>query len=241
MNTISKPVLNGEPIYLQIEYELRMEITSGLRSPGELLPSEAALINKYGTSRETVRRGLKELERKGLIYPRPGKGYFVAIPEHNQFTFYFSDEDKGYESKFHRINTEIPSEEVRTALSLPHNGRVIMINRIILLHDNPVAYDEKYLPYNKGEPLLEAEIKYALFPEIINSPPFAFYTKMEIGSERAGKNIGKILECDENESLLVLYRHVIGQDAKHLGYGKKYLTQKWGKLEATSGYGDILL
>jgi len=127
---------------------------------------------------------------------------------------------------------------VKAALDIYDEKKVIKISRIIMLRGDPVAYDEKYLPYDKGEPLVEAEIKYAVFQDLatIKSPPFAFYTRMEIGSINADNELKKILKCERGESLLIIYRYIIGQDGKKLGYGKKFLTQKWGRLEAISGY-----
>jgi GntR family transcriptional regulator len=238
---MEKANLTGEPVYIQIEYELRLEITSGRVSPGQMLPSESALMGRFNAGRETVRRSLKELEHKGLIYTRPGKGYFVAEPEHNLYSFYFSDDDKNFYSKYNRVSYETPSEEVSLALALPDRRKVIKISRVVMTaQDDPVAYDEKYIPYDKGSPIVEAEIKYAVFPDIVSSksPPFAFYTKLEIGSETATAKLQKILNCRLGESLLVLYRYVIGPDNGRLGYGKKYLTAKWGRLEAVSGYRD---
>jgi GntR family transcriptional regulator len=235
---MTKANLSGEPVYIQIEHELRMEITSGRINPGQMLPSESALMSRFNAGRETVRRSLKELEHKGLIYTRPGKGYFVAEPEHNLYSFYFFEDDKNFSSKYDRISYEIPSEEVCFALALPDRRKVIKISRVIMARDDPVAYDEKYIPYDKGAPIVEAEMKYAVFPDIVSSksPPFAFYTRMEIGSEIVSSKLQKLLDCKTGESLLVLYRYIIGLDDKRLGYGKQYLTAKWGRLEALSGY-----
>jgi GntR family transcriptional regulator len=240
MNPARKTTLPGEPVYVQIEGELRSEITQGQINPGEMLPSESALMTRFDASRETVRRSLKELEYKGIIYPRPGKGYFVAEPEHNLYSLIFDDSDKDFDSEFHSINTVAPQEDVREALDLFNEKHVIKISRVILRRGDPVAYDEKYLPYDKGEPLVEAEIKYAVFQDLaaIKSPPFAFYTRLEIGSVNADEDISRILKCKKNESLLVLYRYSIRHDGKKLGYGKKFLTAKWGRLEALSGYRD---
>jgi GntR family transcriptional regulator len=240
MNSGRKPIVSGEPVYIQIEAELRSEITRGQLNPGEMLPSESALMTRFDTSRETVRRSLKELEHKGIVYPRPGKGYFVAEPEHNLYSFYFDDSDGNVEAEFHSINTVAPQQDVREALDLLNEKHVIKISRVIQRRGEPVAYDEKYLPYDKGEPLVEAEIKYAVFQDLaaIKSPPFAFYTRLEIGSVNADEDISRILKCKKNESLLVLYRYIIRHDGRKLGYGKKFLTQKWGRLEAASGYQD---
>lgn len=43
-----------------------------------VVPSEAALMEKHGVSRATIRRALKELERRGLIYSVPGVGWRVG-------------------------------------------------------------------------------------------------------------------------------------------------------------------
>lgn len=228
----------GEPFYIQIESKLRSEIINGILNPGQMLPSEATLMTRFEAGRDTVRRSLKELEHEGLIYTRPGKGYFVAEPEHNLYSFYYSDEDSRFDVKVHRINVVDPTEEIRLALELPKDQPVVKFSRLIQLHGEPVAYDEKYVPYDKGTPLIEAEIEYTVFPDIASSisPPFAFYTRMEITSEPARGNISKTLGCAEGRSLLVLYRYVIGKDDKKIGFGKKYLTDKYGKLEAISGY-----
>jgi GntR family transcriptional regulator len=232
----------GEPVHMRIETELRTEITGGRLNPGEMLLSESRLMARFSASRETVRKSLKGLEHEGLIYARPGKGYFVANPEHNLYSFFFSDDDEGegYESKFVKINYELPTADVRAALTLPEKERVLRISRVIMLHNDPVAYDEKYIPYDKGTPIIEAEIKYAVFPQIVSAkaPPFAFYTKMEIGSGNADAKLQKLLNCKAGESLLVLYRQIIGNNNARLGYGKKYLTSRWGRLKAISGYRD---
>jgi GntR family transcriptional regulator len=230
MNSIMR---SGEPVHLQIETELRAEITGGLLNPGEMLPSESQLMARFSASRETVRKSLKGLEYEGLLYTRPGKGYFVANPEHNLYSFYFADDDNE-NSKFTKINYEIPTADVRTALALQEKERVIKISRVIMLHDEPAAYDEKYIPYDKGAPIIEAEIQYAVFPQLVSSkaPPFAIYTKMEISSENADTKLQKILNCKTGESLLVLYRYIIGNNNARLGYGKRYLTSRWGRLKA---------
>ncbi len=70
---------------------------------------------------------------------------------------------------------------------------MIEICRILLQGDWPIAYDIKYLPYEKGFPLIEAEIKYAVFPEIAETKtaPFAFYTEMMIQAENPTPKLQK--------------------------------------------------
>lgn len=67
-----------KPLYQIIIEELSSSIESGIYKPNEKLPSEAGLMKTFGTSRITVTRALKELEIRGFIYKRKGKGSFVA-------------------------------------------------------------------------------------------------------------------------------------------------------------------
>jgi GntR family transcriptional regulator len=69
------------PLYKQIVHALRDQITAGVYSPGDKLPSEAELMETFGVSRITVRSALKELEEAGLLVRARGKGTFVSAGE----------------------------------------------------------------------------------------------------------------------------------------------------------------
>ncbi|MHC4914243.1 MAG: GntR family transcriptional regulator [Planctomycetota bacterium] len=57
---------------------LRQEIRAGRYKSGKALPSERAIAEKYGISRVTARRSLKQLCSERLIEARPARGYFVV-------------------------------------------------------------------------------------------------------------------------------------------------------------------
>ncbi|RKX89753.1 MAG: hypothetical protein DRP70_02830 [Spirochaetes bacterium] len=67
-----------QPLYQKIIEELSTSIVSGSYKPNEKLPSEAELMRSFNTSRITVVRALKDLEIRGVIYRRRGKGSFVS-------------------------------------------------------------------------------------------------------------------------------------------------------------------
>jgi DNA-binding GntR family transcriptional regulator len=64
--------------YLDIARVLREEIASGVFVKGAALPSEAALVKRFGVARETVRRGLSTLEHEDLVSKAQGKRWFVG-------------------------------------------------------------------------------------------------------------------------------------------------------------------
>jgi len=65
------------PKYRQLYNELHRDIVSGRVKSGERLPSEAELVRTFGTSRITVGRALRDLQREGLVERRPGSGTYV--------------------------------------------------------------------------------------------------------------------------------------------------------------------
>jgi GntR family transcriptional regulator len=67
-----------EPMYAQIESQLRDFILSGALPPGTALPSVRALAADATCSVLTTRRAYDDLEREGLIRTRHGVGSVVA-------------------------------------------------------------------------------------------------------------------------------------------------------------------
>jgi LacI family transcriptional regulator len=69
-----------------VSQELRMEIVAGAFAPSKKLPSEAQLVERFGVSRPTVARALRDLQAEGLIERRAGSGTFVrgASPTNTQ-------------------------------------------------------------------------------------------------------------------------------------------------------------
>ncbi|MCD1573026.1 winged helix-turn-helix domain-containing protein, partial [Agromyces mediolanus] len=54
-------------MYKEIAEELRQRIASGQLSPGDEVPTEAELAERWSTSRGPIRNALAELRQEGLI------------------------------------------------------------------------------------------------------------------------------------------------------------------------------
>jgi len=65
-----------EPIRLskhrRIFEDLRQEITSGRYAESQRLPSESQIVSRFGVSRPTATRALRDLQNAGLIERRAG-------------------------------------------------------------------------------------------------------------------------------------------------------------------------
>jgi DNA-binding LacI/PurR family transcriptional regulator len=67
----------------RVSTHLEMEISEGKYSAGARLPSEVQLVERFGVSRPTVARALRDLEARGLIDRRAGSGTYVRSPQQN--------------------------------------------------------------------------------------------------------------------------------------------------------------
>jgi DNA-binding LacI/PurR family transcriptional regulator len=68
------------PKYGQVYAALRQEIQAGRWKGGHRLPSEAELIQRFGVSRITVGRAVRDLQMAGLVERRAGSGTYVKAP-----------------------------------------------------------------------------------------------------------------------------------------------------------------
>jgi GntR family transcriptional regulator, arabinose operon transcriptional repressor len=69
-----------KPKYRTIGDEIRNEIRSRRLAPGERLPSDSDLAERFDTSRLTIIRALRDLETEGVVQRKAGSGTFVAQP-----------------------------------------------------------------------------------------------------------------------------------------------------------------
>ncbi|WP_246104751.1 histidine utilization repressor [Sphingomonas xanthus] len=69
-----------EPLYAAIKKYVVDGIARGDLRPGDRVESEAELIKKFGVSRMTAHRALRELQNSGILTRLPGVGTFVADP-----------------------------------------------------------------------------------------------------------------------------------------------------------------
>ncbi len=67
-------------VYERIADDLRGPIRAGEMRPGDRLPSEATLAERYGRSVPTIRQALGLLEAEGMIEKKHGRGNFVRQP-----------------------------------------------------------------------------------------------------------------------------------------------------------------
>lgn len=65
------------PIYEQVIDEIKKEIVRGELNPGDKLPSQRKLAQKIEVNPNTVQRAYRELEQRGFVETKRGRGTFI--------------------------------------------------------------------------------------------------------------------------------------------------------------------
>ncbi len=111
---------SGIPIYEQIEKQLKEEIIEGRLKTGELLPSIRSLAAELKISVITTKRAYEDLEKEGMVYSVPGKGFYVDNPD---LQYLNEKRTLGIEEKIKQIIDEakkmgISKEELRDMIDI---------------------------------------------------------------------------------------------------------------------------
>ena len=68
---------SGVATYLQLIQQVHHALRLGLLEPGDQLPTAQQVVAKLVINPNTVLKAYRELEREGLVRPKPGQGTFV--------------------------------------------------------------------------------------------------------------------------------------------------------------------
>jgi len=232
----------GSPEYLKIVEAIKSKITSEEVQPGDAIQSENLLCEEFNVSRMTVRKGLAVLVNEGYIYSIPGKGNYVCEPNLDLYTLHFDEmmttEKKGEEIRLIEVNVIKPSYEVGFNLEIPENKHVIVVKRIFVSDGLVKAYDIKYIPYYRGIPIVEKEIRYATFPEMVakKNSIFAMTKKLKIRAMAAKGEVSQILDVLDGEPLLVVEQKLLDEKDHPIGWGLMYFTGEYTGLEAIASF-----
>lgn len=108
---------SAEPLYRQIEGDLRRLISDGVLPPGSLVPTELELSRAYGVGRQTIRYALSLLAADRLITRQAGRGTFVAEPP-DRMKFYL---DRSFTRQMADLGMTAHSKVLEMALGVVDN------------------------------------------------------------------------------------------------------------------------
>lgn len=128
-------------------------LESGEWGPGDAIPSESELAARFNVSQGTVRKAIDEMAADNLLVRRQGKGTFVATHNDPRSFFRFLRIAPN-EGELQSEHDSIPIEcwrakagaDVARTLGLEKGAPIIILRRLLKFGDEPVVFDEIYLP-----------------------------------------------------------------------------------------------
>jgi len=112
-------------VYMTIVEQVRDLIKEGRLKPGDKLPPEQVLAEKFGTSRPSVREALSALEILGITMSRGGKGNFIKdnlnTPSYEQKYRELEEEESPFELLEARKAVETEIAELAAKKATPED------------------------------------------------------------------------------------------------------------------------
>lgn len=148
----SKPSDNNSPRYQQIKRFLIDEIRAGRLQSGDRVPSEAEIVSKFGVSRMTANRALRELTAAGLVTRRAGAGTYIADPKpigHMIQIRNIADEvrSRGHAYRSRVIINEARNADPAIAALLGSRAGTAVFHSLIVHHESefPIQLEEQFV------------------------------------------------------------------------------------------------
>ncbi|BDD42041.1 GntR family transcriptional regulator [Streptococcus ruminantium] len=204
-----------KPLYLQLVDELEVAIRDRM-APNDKLFSERELTQVYGVSRITVRLALQELEKRGLVYKKHGKGTYVseiskaAVDLSQAYSFTEQMKEIGKVPRTSILSFELvkATNYIAQHLQVSFGEEVLEIERLRLADEVPMMLERTYVPVSLFSGLTAQRMKekplYEIFSEdygqTIRLAEEEFYASIALDNE------AKILGIPSNAPVLHLVR-----------------------------------
>ncbi len=209
-------------MYRQIAHHLREAIASSQYGPGDKIPTEPELSERFGVSRITARQAVEQLVREGLVARKQGKGTYVQGPlvRHDLLELrgiYDELVEQGLrpQTELLAYALKIPPAWIADKLGSPRQ-RTLHWQRLYRLNGKPFGLSSVYL-HDPAAP--------GLGREVVASLPTYDLLRVKLGLKVTQADVGiryelgkpavcKALGLPAGTPLMVLERVSYGQDGQ---------------------------
>jgi GntR family transcriptional regulator, histidine utilization repressor len=202
-----------KPQYVKLKQYILRHITNGDWPPLSRIPSENDLVVKFGVSRMTVNRALRELTDAGVITRVQGVGSFVAGPKAESAMFEvrsIRDEivSRGQTHSVDVLICEAVSARPTTVSQfglVP--GATLYHSRLLHRADGkPLQLEDRFVNPICAPDYLDIDFQVEIPHQYLMRTAPLQRTEHVIEAEAATKRIAKVLEVAEGAPLLTLSR-----------------------------------
>ena len=174
---------NNVYLYYQIQNIIREEIISGKYKPGDHLPSQKVLENKFKVSRITIRKALGVLVENGLIERRQGRSALVKALDKKKFPDrlignldYIHKTAKESKAKIIGFNFVKPTLAAKKSLELKDNEISLCVKKLRFKDKEPFVYIIDYIRPDLGKKVSIEDMEQHTLTEILEIKHNIFIT-----------------------------------------------------------------
>ncbi|MGB5187823.1 MAG: GntR family transcriptional regulator [Acidimicrobiia bacterium] len=208
--------MSSGPRYLEIADYLRELVASA--EPGERLPSDAELCERFGVSRMTARQAVMVLANEHLLERKRGSGTFVSgrrVPRALGSPLSFSESmrlrGRAPSSRVLRAGPAEITVDVAAEFGIAAGAPAILLERLRLADGIPMAIEHAVIPADNSG-LLDEDLTsgslHAAFERAGRVPTRAL---AEVGARMATKRERDLLELPSNGIILTEVRTIFDQ------------------------------
>ena len=217
------------PRYYQLKEILRERVQSEEWKPGDVIPSERELSEKYGISRMTARQALTDLVNEGLFYREQGKGTFVSQRKITQQLIRLTGFTEDIKARGQKPGTKVLSAEMLPAdettaekLRIDPGTLIFRLQRLRLADDEPLAIELSQISFKGCERLLEEDLEknslYRLLETQYGIPLMEADQELEAGL--AGNEEAQLLKIPPGRPVLFTRRITYTERNQPIEYAK---------------------
>ncbi len=162
------------PLHHQVYLDLKAALDEREWRPGDRLPTERDLAQRYGCSLITVRRALSELVREQRLERTRGRGTFVLHPRIDRdfagdLSFSEEMQTRGLDPATRLIaaRPESAGEAVATALGLEPGSPTLYLERLRLADGEPLLLEQVHLPAERFPGLLASDLEHGSLYDLL--------------------------------------------------------------------------
>lgn len=155
--------LSGVTRWRQIVTVLEAEISRRVLQPGERLPTEQQLAERFGVNRHTARRAMGELTRAGLVRIEQGRGSFVAedvmdylVGARTRFSEWIRRHNREPSGQVLDLREVPAAPAVASGLDIAEGDPVVKVERLGLADGRPVCLSTHHFPTERLPGILDA-------------------------------------------------------------------------------------
>ena len=153
----------AQKMWTEIRDKLAQDIEDGRFAPGDQLPTEPQLAERFSAGRHSVRRAIEALAKEGKLSVEQGRGTFVeaepkltySIGRRTRLRRSLLPQGCTVSSELLGAEMTTPPKGVRKALDISTGARVVASQRRTLANDLPVSFGTIYHPADRFPDFVE--------------------------------------------------------------------------------------